>query len=114
MHELPITQSLLDIVAQKAKETGVEKVTGINVVLGSLCGVESSCVQFYFDFLKKEYKLEDASLKFDIRQARLKCRDCGNEFEHNESSWICSQCGGSNLAIASGSECYVESIEVEE
>lgn len=53
MHELSITQSMLDIVLDQAKTADAKKVTKINLVIGELSGVVSDCVQFYFDFLKR-------------------------------------------------------------
>ena len=113
LHEFSITQSLLDIVAEKAREIKAEKVSSINIVIGELSGVEQSCVKFYFDFLKKDYGLEDASLNFKIIPATVKCRDCGSEFSSEDLPWACPDCNSNSVSIINGSECYLESIEVE-
>lgn len=113
MHELPITQSMLDIVVNKARESGREKVTRINTVIGILSGVEKSCVEFYFDCLKAEYSLTDAVLDIIVIPAQLKCRNCGREFAAEDLPWSCPGCDSYSVAIIKGNECYVESIEVE-
>jgi hydrogenase nickel incorporation protein HypA/HybF len=113
VHELPITQSMLDIVVEKARESGAEKVTKINTVIGALSGVEKSCVQFYFDCLKTEYGLSEAALDITSVPVLLKCRSCGREFASEELPWSCPGCQGYSVTIIKGNECYVESIEVE-
>ena len=113
MHELPITQSMLDIVVEKARESGAEKVTKINTVLGALSGVEKSCMELYFDCLKGEYGLTDAELSITSIPVLLKCRKCDTEFSSDDLPWTCPNCGGYSIAIVKGNECYVESIEVE-
>jgi hydrogenase nickel incorporation protein HypA/HybF len=104
---------MLDIVVEKARESGAEKVTRINTVIGALSGVEKSCVEFYFDCLKKEYGLSQAELDITSVPVSLKCRDCTAEFSSEDLPWSCPQCGGYSIAITRGNECYVESIEVE-
>ena len=114
MHELAITQNILDIVLSEAKSAQANKVTRINLVIGELSGLVSDCVQFYFDFLKKGNAAEEATLNFKLVPAELRCRDCSNSFKPEDSAWICPNCKGTNLDVLSGRECYVESIEVEQ
>ena len=110
---MPITRSLLDIVKAKAEEINASKVNSVRVVIGELSGVEKDCVTFYFDILKKEYGMENASLVFDDVQAQIVCRDCRKKFTPKDIPWSCPDCSGLNLSIENGDECYVESIEVD-
>ena len=113
MHELAITQSILDIVLNEAKAAQANKITRINLVIGELSGVVSDCVQFYFDFLKKGNAAEEATLNFKLVPAELRCRDCLTVFNLKDSTWVCPNCKSTNLDATSGRESYVESIEVE-
>ena len=113
MHELSITKNLLEIVKDKSSEAKAQKVGQISIVVGELSGVEMECIQFYFDILKKDYNLEEAVLNFCNVPSLLKCRTCGQEFHAEDLPWICPGCGGYSLEILKGSECYVESIEVD-
>jgi hydrogenase nickel incorporation protein HypA/HybF len=114
MHELSITQSIMDIVLDQAKETGAKKVTKINLVIGEMSGVVSDCVQFYFDFLKKGNLTEEATLDFKLVPVELRCRDCQTVFQPGDSAWVCPNCGSTNPEVVRGQESYVESIEVEQ
>ncbi len=113
MHEASITESMLSLALEKAREAKAAKVTGINLVVGELAGVVPDCVQFYFDVISKNTMAEGARLNFEIKPTQIKCRKCGNVFTPADHKWECPKCGDSNVEIASGRECYMESIEVE-
>ena len=54
MHELAITQSMLDIVLEQAEKAEAKKVEQITLVIGEMTGVVKECVQFYMDFLRRQ------------------------------------------------------------
>jgi hydrogenase nickel incorporation protein HypA/HybF len=114
VHELAITQNILDIVLNEAKAAKANKITKINLVIGELSGIVSDSVQFYFDFLKKGNAAEAATIDFRLVPAKLRCRDCLTEFNPKDSAWTCPNCQGTSLEVISGRDCYVESIEVEQ
>jgi len=113
VHELAITQNILDIVLDEAKAAQASKITRINLVIGELSGVVSDCVLFHFDFLKKDNAAETATIDFRLVPAELRCRDCLTNFKPKDSAWVCPNCQSTRLDVISGRECYVESIEVE-
>ena len=51
MHEYSITESVLTMAIEKAKEANASRITRINLVVGDLSGVVGECVRFYFDFI---------------------------------------------------------------
>lgn len=113
MHELAITQSMLDIVLERAKESGARKVGAINLVIGELSGFVEESVRFYFDFLAKDTIAEGAVLNFKSVSAQARCRSCDKPFTIKELDWSCPQCGGSDIEITAGKELSIESIDVE-
>ena len=113
MHELAITQSMLDLVLKQAEEAGSEKIDRINLVIGEMTGVVGRCIQFYFDFLSRDTPAEGAELNFKVIPTTAKCRDCGQEFELEEFDWTCPHCQSNNIEITGGKELFVESIEVD-
>ena len=64
MHEMGITQALLDMSVSKAQEAGASSVKQINLVIGDMSSVLDDSVQFYFDFLSKGSIAEGARLSF--------------------------------------------------
>ena len=113
MHELAITQSMLNLVLEQAEKAGAKEVGKINLVIGEMTGVVDECVQFYFDFLSKGTLADGATLSFSVVPTTARCRGCGKLFEVREFDWTCPHCRGNNIEIVAGKELFVESIEVE-
>ena len=113
MHELAITQEMLDLVLAEADKVGAKEVGKINLVIGEMTGVVEESVQFYFNFLSKDTPAEGANLSFTMVPTTARCRDCDKVFELAEFDWACPNCGGNSLQITAGKELFVESIEVE-
>jgi len=113
MHELAITEDMLDLVLEQAKKAKAKKVRKVNLAIGEMTGVVGHYVQFYFDFISKATLAEGAALSFTMVPTKTRCRDCDKTFELKEFDWICPYCGGNSLQIIAGKELFVESIEVE-
>ena len=105
MHELAITQTMLDIVLEKAEESGARRVGAINLVIGELSGFVEESVRFYFDFLAKGTIAEGAALKFTTVSPQARCRNCGKPFElvmkiseySPRKKYKCKKCGSTRV-----------------
>lgn len=113
MHELAITQGLIDLVLDHAKKAGAKKVLRVNVVAGELSGFVDECMQFYYEQLSKGTIAEDAKLSFQRVPTQGRCRDCGHEFTIEGMDWLCPKCRSKNVQLIGGTELFVESIEVD-
>ncbi len=113
MHELSITQSVLNIVTEHAERAGAKRVTAINLVVGELTGFVDDSIQFYFDMLSPDTLAEGAQLNIRRVPARMRCRACGAEHVPQGLNWLCPECQAIGGEIISGREFSVESIEVE-
>ncbi len=113
MHELAITQNILDIVLGEAKTAQANKITRINLVIGEMTGFVGESVQFYFDQMSVGTVMEGAELTFKRVPTTGRCRDCKHEFEIKEMDWVCPSCKGNNIQLVGGNELFVESIEVD-
>jgi hydrogenase nickel incorporation protein HypA/HybF len=113
MHELAITQSMLDLVLEQAEKAGAKEVGKINLVIGEMTGVVEQCVQFYFGFISRGTLAEGAVLSFKMIPTTARCRNCNKNFELKEFDWTCPHCQSNNIEIVAGKELFVESIEVE-
>ena len=113
MHELAITQSMLNLVLEQAEKAEAKEVGRINLVIGEMTGVVEDCVRFYFDFLSRGTIAEGAALAIKTVPTTARCRGCDKLFEVGESDWTCPHCSGNNIEVAAGKELFVESIEVE-
>ncbi len=111
MHELSITQGLLDIVLEEATNHSISKVRVVKLKIGRLTVVEPSCLTFYFELLTKDTLAEGADLKIDMVPIKGKCRNCQEIFEINDALFFCPACSNHNIELISGRELYVEEIE---
>ena len=114
MHELSVTEELLNITLEHARKANAQRILKIHLVIGDLTGFVGENIQFYFEMLSKGTNAEKASLSISRIPARARCRQCQNEFTLEEMNWVCPRCGGFIEDILSGREFYVESIEVED
>jgi hydrogenase nickel incorporation protein HypA/HybF len=114
MHEMAVTQSLLDIVLKEAAAAGARKVNAINLVIGELSGLVDDSIQFYFDFMTKGTIAEGSKLNFKRVPAKMKCRACGEEFSTAPDEWICPKCSQWQAEVIAGKEFYIDSIEVDD
>ena len=113
MHELSVTQGMLEIVLRHAQQAGAQRITQIHLVIGDLTSIVDDSVQFYFDFISQDTIAEGAQLVFQRTPATFRCRGCGNTFTPNERDFTCPHCGGMRVGVVAGNEFRVESIEVE-
>jgi hydrogenase nickel incorporation protein HypA/HybF len=113
MHELGVTQNILQIALEYAQKGGAKKIRSINLVIGGLSGVIDESVQFYFDFVTKETMAEGAKLVFKRVPVRFRCRSCGKEFDFHGENWACPDCLSPGPEVLTGREFFMESIEVE-
>jgi len=87
MHEASITESMLSLALEKAKEAKAVKVTSINLIVGELAGVVPECVQFYFDVISKNTIADGAKLIFEIKPTQIQCRKCQTVFTPADYKW---------------------------
>jgi hydrogenase nickel incorporation protein HypA/HybF len=113
MHEASITESMLSLALEKAREAKAGKIMGINLVVGELAGVVPECVQFYFDAISKNTAAAGAKLNFEVKPTQIRCRKCDYVFTPSDHKWECPKCHENSVEIVSGRECYMESLEVE-
>jgi hydrogenase nickel incorporation protein HypA/HybF len=113
MHELSITESILEIATRHAESAGAQKVTRINILVGRLSSVVDDSVQFYWDIISQNTICAGSILQFERTPARMKCLDCGTEYSFEHDMIPCPQCGSFLSRIISGDEFRMESIEVE-
>jgi hydrogenase nickel incorporation protein HypA/HybF len=113
MHELSITQSILDIALEQAEKNNARKIRSISISIGELTGIVDDCVEFYFPFLSKDTIADGATLTFDKKPTMLRCRECENTFSPDDIVWTCPDCRSQSVEIISGRECYINTIEVD-
>ena len=113
MHELPVTESILEIALRHASTEPTCRITNLYLVIGELASIIDDSVQFYWDIVSKGTIAEGAKLNFRRIPAELLCIDCNQKYKLGDDDLSCPNCGGLKVRVINGEEFYLESIEVE-
>ncbi|MGH8127758.1 MAG: hydrogenase maturation nickel metallochaperone HypA [Gammaproteobacteria bacterium] len=111
MHELSVTQSIVDACSERAAGTRVLRVT---LEIGTLTCVQPESLRFCYEVAVEGTSLQDSELEIIRIPGRSRCRDCGGGVRMDSLLTICV-CGSSNLeSPQGGDELRVKSMEIEE
>ena len=108
MHEMAITQSVVEAVCTRMGDTPVRRVS---LEIGKLSGVVPDSVRFCFDLITAGTTLEGAELEILQPSGQARCRDCGAEFVMNDLLMLCD-CGSANRELLAGEELRIREVEV--
>lgn len=111
MHELSITESILEIALRHMREAGASRVTDLYLVIGELSTVVDESVQFYWDIITVDTPAAGSRLHFRRVAAEMTCLNCGRKFGPRDAL-ACPACDGIDIRIDAGEEFFLESIEV--
>lgn len=113
MHELSLTEKILNLVLEQAAEHSAHRVTKIKMVIGELSGMIPECVDQYFRLIAANTPAAEAQLEFVKSKAKLYCPVCEQKFEKQLADFLCPTCKNLGQLTEGGRECFVESIEVD-
>lgn len=108
MHELSITQSVVDAVRERM---GTAPVRRVRLEIGRLSGVVADSVRFCFDVVAQGTTLDGAVLEIIEPSGRARCRDCLTEFDTEDLLALC-RCGSGDLELLAGQELRIREVEV--
>jgi hydrogenase nickel incorporation protein HypA/HybF len=111
MHEMSITQGIIDICEKYAEG---RRVLSVDVEIGELSSVVPEAVEFCFEACSQGTLLEGARITIIRVPGSGLCLDCGQETPLAALFGACRQCGGYNVTIMSGEEMRVKEIEVDD
>jgi len=113
MHELAITESLIDLIRHEAKEKGFQRVLGISLRVGEYSGLVPTCIEEFFPIAAKGSIAEGAALEIQTVPGAFRCLDCGYEGGIARRAACCPACGSRLIRMTAGREFFVESLRVE-
>ena len=113
MHELALTEGILEIVRAEAEKNGFSRVLEITLRVGAFSGVVPDCLREFFPIASKGTPAEGASLVIEPVPAVFRCLLCGFEGPLPRHSAVCPDCGGEAIRMVSGREFFVENLKVE-
>jgi Zn finger protein HypA/HybF involved in hydrogenase expression len=94
VHELGITQGIIDRAREVAVANGARRVAGLNVVMTPAADFTQDSIEMYFEMLTTEDELfKGATLHFEHKPIAATCLSCSDEFTTDAPHPICPQCG---------------------
>ena len=115
MHELSIVEALIEQVEKEVERSGHHgRVTGLEVSIGRLSGVNPDSFRFALEMLSPGTLLEAAEIRIAEPNAACRCRSCGAVAEVDELVACCPKCGSGDLLLEGGRELWLQSIELED
>lgn len=113
MHELAVTESILEIALRHAREKNARRITGLYLVIGQWASIVDDSVQFYWDMISEGTIAQGASLHFRRVPVELACLDCGQNYQPSSEELVCPHCAGTRVQVRSGDELRLEAIDIE-
>jgi len=110
MHELSITQQVVDQIVEKLGDVRVRRV---RLEVGQLSGIVPDAMAFCFELVTAGTGLEGAELDFDRPAGSARCRACGDEFGTAEVLPLCG-CGSADVEVTGGSGLRIRGVEVDQ
>ena len=108
MHELAITQGIVETIAERCAGA---RVTRVLLSIGKLSGVVPDAVRFCFDLVAEDTPVAGARLDIEEPEGRARCRSCGHEHGVRDLVLLCP-CGSADLDVLCGENLSIRSVEV--
>jgi Zn finger protein HypA/HybF involved in hydrogenase expression len=94
VHELGITQGIVDRAREAAQSESATRVRILHLVLTPAADFSSESIEMYFAMLTEDDPLfAGAALEFGAAPAGAVCLACGDEFMTEAPEPLCPQCG---------------------
>ncbi len=113
MHELSLTQNLIELAEEHARRAGASAIKSITVKIGALSGVIPEAMEFAFDVCCQGTLAQGATLGILHVPAIGRCRQCTTESSMTSLIDSCPECGGFVLDILQGQEMALTELEID-
>lgn len=113
MHELSLTQSLVELAIEQARREKARVIRSITMEIGCLSGVMPEAVEFAFDVCTRGTLAEGARLNIRRIPGRGRCLECGQETGIDFLAFACPACGGFGLETLQGQEIRLIELEID-
>jgi hydrogenase nickel incorporation protein HypA/HybF len=108
MHEMALTQSVVEAVCEHAAG---RRVHSVRVEVGALCAVVPDAMSFCFELAVEGTVADGARLDIDVRPGAARCRSCDAHFELTDPILLCP-CGSADVEVLTGRDLKILSMEV--
>ncbi|MCF6183874.1 MAG: hydrogenase maturation nickel metallochaperone HypA [Bacteroidales bacterium] len=110
---MSIVVSIVEIAEDEAKKVLAERISELELDIGTVSGIELDALNFAFESVKYKTMLKNAEIKINIIQAKSKCEDCSFEYKTDNVYNLCPKCNSYRTHIIQGKEMKVKSVTVD-
>lgn len=112
MHEMSLTESMIEIVSDTAKAQGFSKVKTVWLEIGALSHAEPEAMRFCFEAVSRDTVADGAKLEIIRIPGAAWCMACSKSVEIAERYDPCPDCGGHQLQVTGGDDLRIKELEV--
>jgi hydrogenase nickel incorporation protein HypA/HybF len=115
MHEFSICEGIIENVLIELGRAGYEnsRIVKTKIKVGDMHQIVPDTLSFAYETLTKDTALERSVLEIEMVPVTCTCGSCGRSGEIIPPLFRCSSCGSGDIAIVTGRELIIESMEVE-
>ena len=117
MHEMALTENIVDIVLRNATIAEAKEVTRVHLQIGELRDIVENLMKDCFRYVARGTIAEKAELEIERIPLIIQCNECGSK-KHlklhtgDGRTTTCDICGMSNFHIIQGNEFIVDDMEI--
>ncbi len=115
IHELPLTQKVLEIAIEYAEENNAESIVEVCIRIGELRDFVEEITQKYWDYLSEGTIAEGAKIRFEKVPVAAICHICNNIFcfdWRGVDKLLCPACESFDVELLNGTELEVKEISI--
>ena len=112
MHELSLSNGMLEIIQKQAVEDGFDRVLVVRLEVGALSCVEREALSFCFESITRGSVAEGARLEILDVAGEAWCWDCEAVVPLARRGEACERCAGYRLKVRDGEQVRIKELEV--
>jgi len=113
MHEMSLTESLVELIENERAKQGFTRVRVVRLAIGALGHVEPDAMRFCFDAVARGTIAEGARLDIRMMPGEAWCLDCAKTVIVSERGAACPECGRGRLQVNGGDDLRLTELEVD-
>lgn len=113
MHEMALTESLVEIALEEARKHQAHRIKAIRLDIGAFSCVVPDALQFCFEAVSAGTFAEGAALEISHIAGSGWCLDCAKTVALNERFGACPHCGQFHVQMTGGDDLKIRDMEIE-
>ena len=114
MHELSIAISIVDLVIDQATKSSADRVSEVELDIGTHSGIEYESLEFALGVAAKETMLEATLFRINRVEAVAECPACQHLYAPDGIYSHCPECNEQGIRLIRGTELQIKSLLVEQ